>query len=74
MAKILVVDRIEEDIAVCENRDNKRIFNIRLSRLPEGTREGTVLKYSFRKFTIEEQLQKEIEQRIEEKMNDIWEN
>ena len=72
MSKIFVVDRIEENIAVCENRKNRKMMNIELSKLPEGTKEGTVLRYRMGRYTIDLQLQNEIEQQIQEKMNDIW--
>ncbi len=38
----LIVDRIEEGIAVCEKDDLSRI-NIPLSDLPDGTSEGSVI-------------------------------
>lgn len=74
MKKILVVDRIEGNIAVCENRKNKKMIEIELSKLPQGITDGTVLRYCRGKYSIDEQIQKEIEDRIQEKMNDIWDN
>ena len=74
MGKVLVVDRIEDNIAICENRRSKRIIEINIARLPEGIKEGTVLKYKRGAFSIAFQMQKAIEQRIQEKMNDLWEN
>ncbi|MGN1418811.1 MAG: DUF3006 domain-containing protein [Acutalibacteraceae bacterium] len=38
----LIVDRIENAIAVCEAEDLRRV-EIALSKLPEGTHEGSVL-------------------------------
>lgn len=38
-----IVDRIEENIAVCMNYDEK-IYNIPLDFLPEGIKEGDVIK------------------------------
>lgn len=74
MGKILVVDRIENNIAVCENRKNRKMLEIDLAKLPEGTREGSVIKCKFGKYTLDEEVQKEIEERIKEKMNGIWDN
>lgn len=74
MGKILVIDRIEGEIAVCENRRSKRILQINVARLPEGIREGTILKYKRGAFSIALQTQKIIADRIQEKMNDLWEN
>ena len=74
MSKILVVDRIENNIAVCENRKSKKMIEIELSKLPQNVKEGTVLKYKRGKFSIDSEKQKEIEERIQEKMNSIWED
>lgn len=71
MDEILVVDRIEDDIAVCENRNNGKMKNILLSELPEGVKEGSILKWNNDKYEID--LSNEIEQRIEKKMKDVWE-
>lgn len=69
----LVIDRIEDNIAICENRYNKVIFEIDLSKLPEGSKEGTILKYLDGEYRIDEEEQLNIEQRIGQKMNDLWE-
>lgn len=71
MDEILVVDRIEDNIAVCENRNNGKMKNILLSELPEGVKEGSILKWNNDKYEID--LSNEIEQRIEKKMKDVWE-
>lgn len=39
----LSVDRIENDTAVCE-REDMSVVKLPLSALPQGTREGSVLK------------------------------
>lgn len=70
MEEILVVDRIEENIAVCENRKDGKMRNIKLTELPEGIKEGTVLKWNNGKYEIDES--SEIERRIEKKMKDVW--
>lgn len=69
----LVIDRIEDNIAICENRYNKVIFEIDLSKLPKGSKEGTILKYLDGEYRIDEEEQLNIEQRIGQKMNDLWE-
>lgn len=74
MGKVLVVDRIEGEIAICENRRSKRILQINVARLPDGIREGTILKYKRGAFSIAMQTQKIIAERIQEKMNNLWEN
>ena len=71
MEETLVVDRIENNIAVCENRKNGKMQNISLTDLPAGVTEGTILKWENGKYEIE--TSNEIEQRIEKKMKDVWE-
>ena len=41
---IWVVDRFEENFAICENRETKEIRKINLKELPENLKEGNVLK------------------------------
>ena len=70
MEEVLVVDRIEGDIAVCENRKNGKMQEMNLKDLPEDIEEGTILKWREGKYEIDNS--KEIEQRIEQKMKDVW--
>lgn len=70
MEEILVVDRIEGDIAVCENRKTKKMQNIDIADLPKDAEEGSVLKWQNGKYEID--TSKEIEDRIEQKMKDVW--
>ncbi len=73
MEETLVVDRIEGDIAVCENRANGVIINIQISKLPENIREGSILKYYDGKYRLDSDEQKNIEDRIKDKMDSLWE-
>lgn len=73
MGEILVVDRIEGDIAVCENRSNEVMINIQLSKLPAETKEGMVIRYFDGKYSIDSEEQDNIENRIKDKMDDLWE-
>ena len=74
MEEILVIDRFEENIAVCENRANGQIKEIHIVYLPEEAREGTVLKYEDGRYVVDKQMQEEISNRIKRKMDDIWNN
>ncbi|MBP3503222.1 MAG: DUF3006 domain-containing protein [Clostridia bacterium] len=74
MEETLVVDRIEENIAVCENRKSGKIIEIDISKLPKGIKEGNVLKYEKGIYKIDIEEQKKIEERIKEKMKNIWNN
>jgi len=71
MEEELAVDRIEGNIAVCENIKTKEIHHINLSELPKDIKEGSILKWKNDKYELEES--SEIEKRIEQKMKDVWE-
>ena len=70
MEEVLVIDRIEENIAVCENRKNGKMKNLYLEELPKNIKEGSILKWKNGKYEIDNSNQ--IEDRIQNKMNDIW--
>ena len=70
MQETLVIDRIEGDIAVCENRNTGKMQNILVENLPNGIKEGTILKYADGKYEIDKS--NEIKDRIEKKMKDVW--
>ncbi|MBR2744880.1 MAG: DUF3006 domain-containing protein [Clostridia bacterium] len=72
MEEILVVDRIENGIAVCENRSNRIMIELELSKLPDGVKEGTVIRYFDGEYEIDYEEQKNIEDRIKQKMDDLW--
>lgn len=72
MEEILVVDRIEGSYAICENRENGKIINIKKSKLPKEIKEGSVLRHKDNQYTLDNELQSEIEKRISEKMNNLW--
>ena len=70
MEEVLVVDRIEGDTAVCENRKTGKMQNIHRAELPEDIQEGNILKWQNGKYEIDTSM--EIENRIEQKMKDVW--
>lgn len=69
---IWVVDRFEENFAICENRETKEIRKINFNELPENLKEGNVLKLQNNKYEIDLEEQQNIEKRIAEKMKNIW--
>lgn len=71
MEEVIVVDRIENNIAVCENRENGKMKEISLEDLPKEIKEGTILKWQNGKYEIDDS--NEIEERIRRKMKDVWE-
>lgn len=69
---ILVVDRFEEEYAVCENRETGEILKIERYKLPNDANEGSVLKYENGQYIIDKNIQEEIAKRIKEKMKNLW--
>lgn len=67
-----VIDRFEENFAICENRETKEIRKINLYDLPENIKEGSVLKLKNDKYELDLEEEKKIEERISEKMKNIW--
>lgn len=70
MEDVLVIDRIEGNLAVCENRKNGKMKNIPLEELPKGAKEGNVLKWNKNQYEIDNS--NEIEERIANKMKNVW--
>ena len=73
-AKEFTLDRFEGDNAVLENRETKEIININKSDLPKDTKEGTILKYQNEEFSIDKKEQKKTEERIKQKIENLWNN
>lgn len=72
--KEITIDRFENDIAVCENRETKEIVNIKLEELPEGAKEGSILTFKEGKFILNQEKEREVSKRIKEKMDNLWNN
>lgn len=70
MEEVLVVDRIEGNIAICENRKTREKQDIDMADLPKDIKEGSILKWQNGKYKVD--TSKEIENRIEQKMKDVW--
>lgn len=70
-----IVDRIEEEFAVCENEDTGEMEDIDIFFLPEDVEEGDILIYDedLDEYYIDYEEKKLRRARIEDKMEDIWE-
>ena len=54
---IYIVHKIENDIAVLENKDTREIINVNISCLPSLIKEGSILKYDGSKYYIDNELE-----------------
>lgn len=66
------IDRFEENVAVLENRKTQEIINLKKEELPEGVKTGDILKKINGKFLLDNAETKNVENRIEQKMNRLW--
>ena len=72
--EIYVIDRCEGKYAVCENRENQKMKNVNIYELPENVKEGDVLKYKNGIYIVDDDLRQEIEERISNKVKNIFED
>ncbi len=72
--KIFCIDRFEGNLAVCEDRNTREMLNIEKDNLPENVQEGDVLKYKNGKYILDEEIKKEIEERIKNKLINLFED
>lgn len=70
--QIFAIDRIEETLAVCENRETREIINITLSDLPADVSEGDIIIYRNNKFELDEKQKETIQERINNKVKDLF--
>ena len=68
------VDRVEENIAVCQNLDTNEIIEIDLKLLPKRIKDGTILIYEDNKYKIDKKKKKKRRLAILEKFNRLKKN
>ena len=71
---IYIIDRIENNIAVLENKDTKEIINTPLNKLPSNLKEGNVLKYENNTYTKDTEEENNRKKTILEKFNKLRNN
>jgi len=67
----LIVDRFEENFAICETED-KEMINIDIEKLPDGVIEGDILLLEDGVLYIDNKSRSEREDYIKELMDDLW--
>lgn len=68
------VDRVEENIAVCQNLDTNEIIEIDLKLLPKRIKDGTILIYEDNKYKIDKKEEEKRKLAILEKFNRLKKN
>lgn len=67
----VIIDRFEGEFAVCEKEDRK-IIDIEISKLPSNAKEGDVLNISNDTITIEVEETEKRRRKIEELTKNLW--
>ena len=68
---IYIVDRIEDNIAVLENKETNEIINIDISILPTNLKEGNVLRYENNTYILDNDEEEKRRQLLLEKFNKL---
>ncbi len=66
-----IIDRFEEDYAICET-DKRETVDIKRELLPPDAKEGDVIKFENDIYTIEEDETQARKIRIRNKMKNLW--
>ena len=66
-----VVDRIENNIVVCEERKTRKMVNIKKEILPKEVKEGDIIKFENGLYSIDYEETKKEKERIANKFNNI---
>lgn len=66
------IDRIEENIAICQNIETKEMIEIDVDKLPKEIKEGCVIYFDGKDYLLDEEEENKIRKRIEDKMNKLW--
>ena len=66
------IERFEENIVVLENRENQKMINVGRDKIPEGVKEGYIVRVINGKILKDEKKTEEVSERIKNKMDDLW--
>lgn len=69
-----IIDRIEDNIAILENQETKKMIDININELPANIKEGNVLIYDNKKYYINANLEEERKKNILEKFQKLRKN
>ena len=67
-----IVDRIEEEFAICENSETYDMVNIPLSELPEGISEGNCIRLVNDEYVRDIELEEQRKKDLDDKINKAW--
>ena len=65
------IERFEENIVVLESRENQKMINVGRDKIPEGVKEGDIVRVINGKILKDEKKTEEVSERIKNKMDDL---
>lgn len=65
------IDRIENNVAICENRNTKKFINIHISKLPENIKENDIIKYMNGQYILDNQETLDAKENIKSKFDKL---
>ena len=68
---LFTIDKIENDVAICENRRTRKLINLNLSVLPANIKESDIIKYISGKFVLDLEEKESAQKRINDKFNSL---
>ena len=66
-----IIDRIENNLVICENQDNGKMEEFNIDQFPENIKEGDCLNFIENKFEIDEDETKSRKEKIDELMKKL---
>ncbi len=72
MSEDYIIDRFEENFAVCEKISTHKTENINKSHLPQNLKEGDIITLKSGKFFFNEEKTNERKNHINQKFNSLW--
>jgi hypothetical protein len=69
-----IIDRIENNYAVCENSQTHEMKNILLTELPNQIKQGNVIKMENGIYILDKKIEEQRKAEIREKIKNAWKN
>ena len=66
------IDRFEGEFAVCENLETGEMINIRIDLLPDGIKEGSIIKFDNKSYILDSETTKEKQEKIKNIVNNLF--
>lgn len=68
---MFTVEKIEENLVVLEDRESKKIRDVKKELIPNGIKEGTILDFVNNKYVINKEMTDKVTNDIKAKFNSL---